>query len=415
MNKEQMIESGLMNELGYFKLEQVEKLLAKINLNSEILEDYKELEKDKSELEKVMVERKKEVHEYNAEIEEINKKIAKIDHYQELNDGEISVKSMKKREELQTRIKELKVKSTDSARKHNSALSEYNNKKELLTNMNSKIENSENILNDSMNTIKNIYEYCSKDLNEITTNVDNYQQEIAMGYHEGKVDTDIEIATLKNRLEFLPSHYTEIMDFIKQSDEYENTELKTMISEIKNNEVIEQSNTNEITKTEENKENSEINQESVVENEEINKNEEVTQEPVANDQEVNENIQEKSYMPGQSYWERQYPRINEVEPYKKDMSAKPMSLEQLAKEEPIFKDESRITKEYMSYQNANNLGYINDHPTLEKEQKNNNIINIEYAPEGLLAKLQYKFKKFQLTDEAFKQWCEIKQEQGKSK
>jgi len=77
-----------------------------------------------------MLDRKKEIDEYTVEIEEITKKIEKINHYQELNNGEISSKSMKNRQELQIRLNELKVKSKDSATRYNLALSNYNHKQE---------------------------------------------------------------------------------------------------------------------------------------------------------------------------------------------------------------------------------------------------------------------------------------------
>ena len=141
-------------------------------------------------------------------------------------------------------------------------------------------------------------------------------------------------------------------------------------------------------------------------------------------------------------------------------------LEALAKEAPLFKDESRIdpNHSYMSYQNASNLGYVNN-GTIEmpqpEPQKNdekvgfferikekftkedkkedtnvredenisneiygteqpqniedpNEIVNIDYVPETLKEKIEYKVCKFMLPPEKFDEWLATKSNQTES-
>ena len=124
-------------------------------------------------------------------------------------------------------------------------------------------------------------------------------------------------------------------------------------------------------------------------------------------------------MAGQNYWEMQYPKINNVEPYTKDMSAEPMTLEELANQGPIFRDEERIDSNYdsLSYQNAKNLGHTNE-GNLANEKVTNEIVKVEYAPEGILNKVKYNLLKkvFKLKPEKLEEWCQSKaEEQNKKK
>lgn len=77
-----------------------------------------------------------------------------------------------------------------------------------------------------------IYIHCIKHLSDIRTNLDKYEQDIAILYNEGKTDGNFEIINLKHRIFNLPINYQNTILKIKNSKEYKNTILKNIINNV---------------------------------------------------------------------------------------------------------------------------------------------------------------------------------------
>lgn len=356
MSIEQMKNLGIIDDLGNLDMDQVETFLAKVNLSSENIEQYREEKKTAkqqlSEFTKVILERKNELQQIEAEMEQINKRIAKIDRYQKLNNGAISEKSEKERTQLQTRLKDLTTKKNDTVARHNLAVSNHKKSKQQIEDLDVKITDNEKKINENKESLRVVYEFCYDGLKNIDVN--DIQQEIAIQYQNGKVDTDVEILNLKHKMDVLPKHYNDVMSLIKDSDEYENTDLKDIIEEFeKQNAPQQKQNT------------------------------------------------QQGYMPGQSYWERQYPRINEVDPYKKELTGKKMSLSELAEKEKIFSDKPLNQREFSGRQIPDKT--IDD-LKLENSNGPKKIIKFKQATDKMLKTINNAWHKFKLTDEAYQTW-----------
>ena len=465
--KVEEIESMLKD--NKFDLNDIQILLDELAYNYDMIEELDEevaqYKEDTNEYAKMYNEFNRDLPGYAIEIRNLESAIEKLDEKQQRLGGRISKKDVEKRNDYEQQIQDLKEKYEFSKSNRIASREGYNESKvkydELIAAQKEGIAKQQ--FEEYTNKLEDICKYCLSKMKE----KDNKLEELRVAMVNCVDATNISgyaaefSKELDERNKFY-SNFEKVVKMIAESEEYQSTVGKNLIEEL--NEELSKEVEPEVKVEEATAEvEAEVKvEEATTEVEPEVKVEEVTAEvtpevkveettaevtPEAKVEETTAEVEPEvkveeataevepeikaeenaveigqpaaTVITGQNYWEMQYPKINNVEPYTKDMSAEPMTLEELANQGPIFRDEERIDSNYdsLSYQTAKNLGHTNE-GNLANEKVTNEIVNVEYAPEGILNKVKNNLLKkvFKLKPEKLEEWCQSKaEEQNKKK
>jgi len=516
----------MLNENGQFNLDDIQILLDELVYNNDIAQESKEeveqYKEDTNTYAKMHNEYNRNLPEYAVSIRKLQERITKINEKQQRLNGRISKREVEEKIELEQQINELKQKYEESKNNKIESKEGYAETKakyeELIKENKQGIAESQR--DEYATKLENICKYCLRKMKEKDNKLSELHDAITNCVDPANAAGYVaEFAAELNEKNQFYSNYEKVVKMISQSEEYKNVIGKDLVSELTKELEKEQKIEEPAVETpvvEEPVVETSVVEEPVVETpvveepvvetpvveepavetpvveeptvetpvvEEPAVETPVVEEPAVETPVIEEPAVETSVVEEPAvetpvveepvvdattdYWKMQYPTIEEVQPYSKDMSAEPMTMEELAEQGPIFKDEERIDKnyDYMSYQNAQNIGATNEENIAKKEEtkeekvgffqkikeklnkedkaleeaieqqneesvveapageettNDNAIVNVEYAPEGLLKKCQFKLYKHltdrgSLSQEFFDAWCKEQAEKQEEK
>ena len=506
----------LLDELVYY-----------FDIDEENKEDLKQYKEDTNTYVKLYNEYNRKMPEIALLIKGTEEKIDVLNQKQQRLNGRISKRDFEEKASLEKQLNDLKKEYQETKDNKKEAKRGYNETKakyeELVVVNKEGQAKKEHEKYASM--LENICKYCLSEKQKLENEITKIRENI--NYYNEKLN-QIDISdrgqlleinnNIKNeneklqqaieKLVTLSPHYDKVIEMIAKSDEYQGTVSKDIVTELKQQLEEEAKEIKEPTKEEPTKEEPTVEEPTVEEPtveeptvEEPTVEEPTVEEPTVEEPTVEEPSVEEPTVEEPSVEEPtleeptveeptveeptveeptveeptveeptvEEPTVEEPtieEPTVEEPKSYSERLEALAKEAPLFKDESRIdpNHSYMSYQNASNLGYVNN-GTIEmpqpEPQKNdekvgfferikekftkedkkedtnvredenisneiygteqpqniedpNEIVNIDYVPETLKEKIEYKVCKFMLPPEKFDEWLATKSNQTES-
>ena len=466
----------MLNENGEFNLDKIQILLDELvysfDINEENKEDLKQYKEDTNMYVKLYNEYNRKMPEIALLIKGTEDKIDALNQKQQRLNGRISKRDFEEKASLEKQLNDLKKEYQETRDNKKEAKRGYNETKakyeELVVVNKEGQAKKEHEKYASM--LENICKYClsekqklENEITKIRENINYYNEklnQIDIGDRGQLLEINNNIKNENEKLQqaieklvTLSPHYDKVIEMIAKSDEYQGTVSKDIVTELKQQLEEEAKEIKEPTMDEPTKEEPTVEEPTV---EEPTKEEPTVEEPTVEEPTVEEPTVEEPTVEEPKVEE---PKVEEPKSYSE-------RLEALAKEAPLFKDESRIdpNHSYMSYQNASNLGYVNN-GTIEmpqpEPQKNeekvgfferikekftkedkkedtnvredenisneiygteqpqniedpNEIVNIDYVPETIKEKIEYKVCKFMLPPEKFDEWLATKSNQTES-